>query len=92
MVNNIKMINFFIVAKGYWAVRNRGGIIKTLRRPSLREIAASGQNREQTPQPKQAFSSRCASPSSFRIMASVGHHSTHVPQPVQDLVSITDRW
>ncbi len=81
-----------IVVNGYCAARNRGGIIKTLRRPSLREIASSGQNREQTPQPKQAFSSRCASPSSFNIMASVGHLSTQTPQPVQDSVSITDRW
>lgn len=67
-------------------MRNRGGIINTLRNPSLSETASSGQNREQTPQPKQAFSSRCATPSSFSIMASVGHHSTQVPQPVQDSV------
>jgi hypothetical protein len=46
-------------------------------------MASSGQKREQTPQPRQAFSSRRATSSALRTMASVGHHSTQVPQPLQ---------
>jgi hypothetical protein len=46
-------------------------------------MASSGQNREHTPQPKQAFSSLSATPSSFNAIASVGHFSTQVPHPEQ---------
>ena len=79
-------------SKPYSAVRNRGGVINTLCKPSLSEIASSGQNREHSPQPKQAFSSRNANPSSYGTRASVGHHAAQVPQPVQVSQSITDRW
>jgi hypothetical protein len=77
--------------EGFQALRNRGGKIKTRRNPSLSEMASSGQNREQTPQPRQAFSSRCANPSLFKTMASVGHRSTQMPQPLQACWSITER-
>ena len=40
------------------AERKRGGMINTRRSPSCREIASSGQKREQTPHPMQALSTR----------------------------------
>lgn len=49
--------------------------MKTFLKPVFSEIADSGQNLAQTPQPRQAPSSRWATPSSLRAMASVGHHS-----------------
>ena len=72
-----------IIGNYFHALRNRGGIINTRRKPSLSEMASSGQNREQTPHPRQELSSRCARFFSFMTMASVGHHSTQMPQPVQ---------
>ena len=46
--------------------------MNTRRNPSLSAMASSGQNREQIPQPRQAFSSRCTRFSAFKTMASVG--------------------
>ena len=72
-------------------LRNLGGMMNTLRNPSLRDMADTGQNRAHTPQPRHAFSSRRATPSSFMEIASVGHHSRHVPHPVQVSGSIIER-
>lgn len=56
--------------------------MKTFLNPSCNAMASSGQKRAQTPHPKQALSLRTAFSSSLSVMASVGHLSTQVPQPV----------
>jgi hypothetical protein len=66
--------------------------MNTFRNPSLNEMASSGQKRAQTPHPKHKLSSRSASSFSFSFMASVGHRSTHIPQPEQAPWSISERW
>ena len=78
----IKKKEILILSEFYLNYLIFGGGTNTFLTPESNEIAFSGQKWAQTPHPMQISGFLSAFPSSFSSIASVGHRSTHVPQPI----------